>query len=157
MLIPLLLTIIGGLAHAAPGIYKWVDPDGNVHFSDCPPEPAEKCEVEEVAVAPGADLSEEELQQIAESRAQYMRELDERAQAREQRQKQREEKRTARAQQAEFRRQQCLLAHNNLEELLRAAPVYRLESRSTVVRQGEDETLKDIETMRELIDEYCDD
>lgn len=158
--IPLLLIIVGSLAQASPGIYKWVDADGNLHFSDCPPEPAEKCEVEEVALDPGPAMSEEELQRIADRRVEWMQQLHERSEAKlKQEKEERAAKRVARAQQAEFSKRQCNLARNNLDQLLRAEPVYRvrLERARDVEQQEEDETLKDIATMLEIIDQYCED
>ena len=153
----LVLVIAGSTSDAFAGIYKWVDADGNMHFSDCPPEPDEKCQVEELAVDTGPALSEQEMQELSERRAEWRAELDERSQAkREEQKKQRREQRETRAQQAEFDQLQCALARDNLQQLLRAEPVY-LQDRTRIVRQQEDETLKDIETMRALIDQYCKD
>jgi cell division protein FtsN len=158
--IALLLIVAGSLAQASPGIYKWVDADGHVHFSDCPPEPEEKCRVEELAVDTGPPPSEEELQRRAARRAAWMRELHQRAEAKQKQQKkERAERRLARAQEAEFSAQQCTLARNNLEQLLLAKPVYRyrLDRARKIEQQREDETLKDIATMLEIIDQYCED
>jgi flagellar biosynthesis/type III secretory pathway chaperone len=154
--IPLSLIVAVSLAQASSGIYKWVDADGNLHFSECPPEPEEKCEVEEVMVTPGPALSEEELQRIAKRRVEWMQELHEKSQARQQQQK---EKRASRPQDVEFSKQQCNLARDNLDQLLRAEPVYRyrLERARRVEQQEEDETLKDIATMLEIIDQDCED
>ena len=156
MAIPLSLIVAGALAQASPGIYKWVDADGNLHFSDCPPEPEEKCEVEEVTVTPGPALSEQELQRIAKRREEWMQELHDKSQAR---QKQQKEKRASRAEEVELSKRQCNLARDNLEQLLRAVPVYRyrLERARRVEQQEEDETLKDIATMLEIIDQDCED
>lgn len=145
------------LATASPGIYKWVDADGNLHFSDCPPSPDEKCLIEELDIDTGPALSDEELQQASDNRAEWRSELHERSGVRQdQQQEQRLERRENQALQAEFRDRQCALARENLQQLLRAEPVY-LQDRSRIVRQEEDETLKDIETMRALIEQYCDD
>ena len=158
--ISLLFVIAGSLAQASPGTYKWVDADGNLHFSDCPPEPEEKCEVEELTLAPVPTMSAEELQRIAEQRAEWMQELHERSQANlKQEKEERAAKRMAQQQQVEFSRRQCRLARDNLEQLLRAEPVYRyrIERTRKVEQQEEDDTLKDIATMLEIIDQYCED
>lgn len=158
IVIPLLLVIAGSLAQASTGIYKWVDADGNLHFSDCPPDPEEKCKVEEVTVDSGPALSEEELRRIAARRAEWAQELHERSEAKlKQEKEERAEKRAARAQEAEFNEQQCNLARNNLAELLRAEPVLLYEGRTRVVPQREEEIRKDMETMQEIIDQYCED
>ena len=39
-MIVLLLTT-SGVAQESRVIYKWVDQEGNLHFEDCPPDPAE--------------------------------------------------------------------------------------------------------------------
>ncbi len=156
-LILLMFALAAGVANAGEPIYKWVDADGNLHYSDCPPEPAENCQVEEVAVTTGPTLSQEELQRIEERRARLIRELDERERARQTREDSRREQRQARARHAEFETQQCTLARSNLEELLRAEPTYRPESHSRGEPRADDETLKHIEIMREVIARYCDD
>lgn len=157
MLVLLFLIVTSCLAHADQVIYKWADQDGNLHFSDCPPELEEECHVEEVAVPSGPTLSKEELKRISERRTQLMRELDERARQREKQKEQRQEHRAVQDRQDEFRARQCALARSNLEELFKESPVYRLGDRSRAVLQREDETLKDVETMRDLVDQYCDD
>lgn len=155
--ISLVLILAAISALAAPGIYRWVDADGNVHFSDCPPEPEEKCQVEELDIDARPKLADEELQDLSERRVEKREDLHERSQARrEEQQQRRREQRETRVQQDEFDQRQCALARENLEQLLRAEPVYR-EKRNGVVRQTEDEILRDTETMRALIDEHCED
>ncbi len=154
----LLLTATASLAQDAPVIYKWVDVEGNTHFSDCPPAPVENCEIEEIVVDPGPEISEEERLRIQQDRAEALRELQERAErTSERRRTKRQVHREEQALKAEFRTRQCTLARQNLEAIFRAEPVYRVESRTSAVRQREDETQKDIETMHELIEQYCDD
>ena len=160
-LILLFLLLAVGPILAQSAIYKWVDQDGNLHFSDCPPEPAEECQVEEIVADPGPTLSEQKLRQFADRRAQLVQELrDSAAQRRTEQKITPEQRREDRAHEREFRSRQCTLARRNLEQLLQAAPVYREESRTrrdNIVRQGEDETLRDVETMQELLEQYCDD
>ena len=63
-----LLTLLATVCLAAAGseVYKWVDEEGNVHYSDTPPENTESERVQIDAAPPPGDGATERLLERAE-------------------------------------------------------------------------------------------
>lgn len=153
----LILLMSVFLMAAGSEVYKWVDEEGNVHFSDTPPENFESEKVQ-VDVAPSAgDVAVDRLLE----RAEHIRErLDAEREAR------------ASADEAEATRRaadshQCIFARQQLISLQQNLPVYRdeegkLRTRSEYdVYEGEREYLDDERRAQEIlrvqkdIERYC--
>lgn len=128
---------------AAEGIYKWVDNDGSVHYSDHPPTETSKSEKLSVGQEPTDDIvvvareTRERIQQ--EQRIKR----DQRAAAREQ------ERLQAEMEQAERdrRQQRCAKAHEEIQNLNHHMPVYYVD-------QTGNRVFLDDERRAELIDYY---
>ncbi len=50
----IILTVVCAGVYAQQTVYKWVDKDGVVHFSDAPPDDAEAVETKTLTTAPPA-------------------------------------------------------------------------------------------------------
>ncbi|MEM7703954.1 MAG: DUF4124 domain-containing protein [Pseudomonadota bacterium] len=154
-LLRLLLIVLPFVFIAAAGgaekLYKWVDAEGNLHFSDRPPEdssPAEEIEVD-------AEISQERQragqQQLMETQsAMAQRLMEQRASAEEQSRMNAEQDRER------FNNQvRCAEARGNLAVLQRQGPAF------TVNAQGDREYVEDadrdqrIAQFRRQVNQYC--
>ena len=151
----LLLTL--SVMAAGPEIYKWVDEEGNVHYSDSPPENVESERVE-VDVAPpvGDGSAKRLLEQAEQTRERLASERQARASADE-----------AEASRRAADSQRCVFARQQLISLQQNLPVYRDETGKLRtlseydVYEGEREYLDDDERRLEMvrvqkdIERYC--
>lgn len=153
----MLLIAAVGLLAAESEIYKWVDEEGNVHFSDTPPENVEVEEVHIDVTPPSGDASTERLLQQAErTRERLAAEREARALADEAAASHREED----SRDCKYARQQMISLQQNL-------PVYRDETGKFRTRslydvyEGEREYLDDAQRAQEVvrvqgdIERYC--
>lgn|SRR5690606_34286772 len=108
----LLLAVLTALAATAgaatTGVYRWVDEEGKVHYSDVPPA-AQPQQAERVTVRT-TPADPEKAQALAEARAKAAAEKDEQA-------AQAAKDAQAAAAKAARRAQQCAMARNNLVKL----------------------------------------
>ena len=144
------LLLLTGAVLADPDIYRWVDEDGKVHYSDCPPP---DCEVEIVEVAPPP--SESQIQR-AEQELQALLERDQRSM--ELRELQRREKELLRE---EDQRQdvedlrECISARQNLHVLEQPVAVYRIDEKGDHVWLDDEDRPAEIERLKAIIQEKC--
>jgi hypothetical protein len=151
-----LAAVLFGLATtvavAAGGtIYKWTDQEGNVHFTDCPPPPG--CKVESVMVQPVP--SEQQIRQAQEKLEKLLEEQRESAAAREHERLERERQQVAAMQVAVARKRACVMARQNLHNLLMNRPVYYIDERGERVFLDDAAHKAEIEHQRQLIRENC--
>jgi len=151
-----LASILFGLAAAtATGaggtIYKWTDQEGNVHFTDCPPPPG--CKAESVPVQPVP--SEQQVRQAREKLERLLEEQRESGAAREQERLEREREQVAAMQVAVARKRACVMARQNLHNLLMNRPVYYIDEKGERVFLDDAAHKAEIEHQRQLIRENC--
>jgi hypothetical protein len=151
-----LASILFGLAAvAAVGaggtIYKWTDKEGNVHFTDCPPPPG--CKAESVLVQP--EPSEQQIRQAQEKLDKLLEQQQESAAAREQERLERERQQVAAMQVAVARKRACVMAQQNLHNLLMNRPVYYIDEKGERVFLDDPTHKAEIEHQRQLIQENC--
>jgi len=136
---------------ANPEIYRWVDQEGNVHYSDCPPEPT--CDTEVIEDQPGPTKEE-----IAEAQARIDEIVEEAEQmriARERLERTREIKRAQALRIAAQRRQDCLIAKRNLFALRENRAIFELDEQARPVYLSGEERESEIEKMLKLIKQNC--
>ena len=153
-----LAAIVLGLAAAAAvaaggTIYKWTDQEGNVHFTDCPPPPG--CTAETVTVQPAP--SEQQVRQAREKLGKLLEEQQQSAAAREQERLERERQQVAALQAAVARKRTCIMAQQNLHNLLMNRPVYYINEAGERVFLDEATHQAEIEHQRQLIRDNCGD
>jgi hypothetical protein len=151
-----LAAILLGLASAAAvgaggTIYKWTDKEGNVHFTDCPPPPG--CEAETVLVKP--EPSEQQIRQAQEKLQKLLEQQLENAAAREQQRLELERQQIAALQVAVARRRACVMAQQNLHNLLMNRPVYYIDEKGERVYLDDAAHKAEIERQQQLIRENC--
>jgi hypothetical protein len=153
----IVLLLAGGLLAADSEVYKWVDEEGNVHYSDTPPENVESEEVHiDVAPAAGDGPTERLLKRAEQSRARLAEEREERAAAME-----------AEKSQHAADSQRCTYARQQMISLQQELPVYRDEAgkfrtlSQYDVYEGRREYLDDRQRAAEIlrvqqdIEQYC--
>jgi hypothetical protein len=153
----ILPLLAGSLVATASEVYRWVDDEGNVHYSDTPPENVESEEVEiDVAPAAGDGSAERLLERAEQSRARLAAEREAKV----------AETEAQKARQAADS-QRCVYARQQMISLQQQLPVYRDEtgkfrtkSRYDVY-EGEREYLDDRQRALEIIrvqkdiERYC--
>ncbi len=108
---------------AANSIYKWVDEDGSIHYSDQPPLQVHKTEKVRIELAP-RDHAVREAQEKADSlRSKQQTSQDQRSAAREQERLHTELEQVKR----DGRQQRCLKAHEELQSLDHHMPIYYID------------------------------
>jgi len=135
----------------ASEIYKWVDEDGNVHFSDCPPPPSCDAEALRLPAEPDPEdvrLAQEQLDAL----------LQQQQESREERKQEKlaQERRKVLAMQAALARKQvCLRARQNLHVLEKRRPVYYINEDGEYVYLDDAARLAEVHRMQRLIRENC--
>ena len=142
LLLTLLLT--AALSHAS-GIYKWIDEDGQLHYSQTPP-PNRPAEVIQGAPPPAndPDTVRDDLQ----------RQLD----AFDERRAQRDEAFAEHKQKdevARIKKQNCETARKNLEKLRRGGNNAYMTPEGEVIRLTDDERAKRIDDAKQGIQDNC--
>jgi hypothetical protein len=151
-----LAAVLLGLASAAAvgaggTIYKWTDKEGNVHFTDCPPPPG--CKAETVLVQP--EPNEQQIRQAQENLGKLLEQQLENAAAREQQRLELERQQIAALQVAVARKRTCVMAQQNLHNLLMNRPVYYIDEKGERVYLDDAAHKAEIERQRQLIRENC--
>ena len=108
---------------AAESIYKWVDEDGSVHFSDHPPPEVNKSEKLRIESAPSDDVVREAQQKRDSLRSEQQSSHDQRIAAREQNRLQAESEHAQR----DNRQQRCMKAHEEIQSLDHHMPIYYID------------------------------
>ncbi len=128
---------------AAESIYKWVDEDGNVHFSDHPPRQAIKAEKLRIESAPSDDVVREAQEKRDNLKTKQHTSHDQRFAAREQTRLQME---SEQVQQAD-RQRRCTKAHEEIQSLDHHMPIYYID-------EGGDWVFLDDKKRADLIEFY---
>jgi hypothetical protein len=115
---------IGGFAFAGP-VYKWVDAEGNVHFSDEPP--PENYEAEELILEtqPNESDARKSQEKLVRLQERLKRDQERRSAVREEQRLQQQSDEVLRV--SKMRR--CLDARYQLHELETEAPVYYVDEK----------------------------
>ncbi len=138
------------VAGAGP-VYKWVDEDGNVHYSDQPPPQGHEAEELILESAPSGDDVREAQKRLDALQAKYQTSQDQRSAAQ-------EEKRLQRAleqQQRVDRQRRCIWARQNLGPLTTKLPVYSLDEKGDRIYLDDEERAAEIERKRADINKFC--
>lgn len=134
-------------ASAAAEIYKWIDEEGNVHYSQQrPPADAQPKSTETIKVNSGA-ASEADLKGL-------QRDIERSNKIFEDRAKQKEEQEQAAAEQA-IRKQNCEKVRLNLQKLQEVQRVFHTDEEGNRVRVGEEQRQADITRAQEQVEEWC--
>jgi len=148
----ILIGLTTATAIAAGGaIYKWTDKDGNVHFTDCPPPPG--CKAETILVQP--EPSEQQVRQAQEKLEKLLEEQRASAAARELERLELERQQVAAMQVAVARKRACVMARQNLHNLLMNRPVYYINEKGERVFLDDAAHKAEIEHQQQLIRENC--
>jgi len=152
VLVTFLLCLAAAAAVGASGtIYKWTDQEGNVHFTDCPPPPG--CKAETVTVQPAPD--EEQIRQAQQKLGELLEQQQANAAAREQERLERERQQLEALRAAVARKRACVMAQQNLHNLLMNRPVYYINEQGERVFLDDAAHKAEIEHQRQLIRENC--
>ncbi len=151
--IALIIAFSAGLAAQAGQVYKWVDEDGNVHYSDqAPPKGHEAEELILDSTTPSADDVRDAQERTARLKTKHQTSQDQRSEVREQKRMQRE---LAQAQRVD-RKRRCIFARQSLATLTTKLPVYSLDEKGNRVYLNTEERAAEIDRTRADINEFCD-
>ncbi|MCC7412214.1 MAG: DUF4124 domain-containing protein [Gammaproteobacteria bacterium] len=144
--LPARLLLVAFLA-AAGGVdaaYKWLDDQGNVHYTQSPP-PDRPAEALELPPPPrnAADAQERLRRQVQQSDA-YLREREQQARAD-----------AKLEQEAAQTREKCEWARRNLEQLQSVQRVYATDAQGNRMRVPEEQRQAQLEAARKQIEEFC--
>lgn len=150
--ITLVAVLLLPLIAPAAGMYKWVDKDGNVHFSDRPPE-EEQVSVEELEL--DLDLDPEREAEGVTRLEDSQNSLDERRQTRTAAEERRARQRAEVEKKAAQRQAQCHLARSNLAVLREQRPVYTFNDKGERVYIEDQHRQARIDESQRAVTQYC--
>ncbi len=140
--LPLLLAaLLLPLVSAAAQVYKWVDEQGQIHFSQTPPE---QIQAEVVELPRNPPPAKERLEQLKKRAEEPLK------RAAEQKKKRQQEEERARELEA-F----CEQQRKELEGLLNAQRIYVTDAQGNRIRAPEEERQARIRKVRESLAEHC--
>ena len=145
------LALITLSASAFGKIYKWVDENGKVHYSDSPP-PGDTAKQVELPPQP----SEESLQRGREEIARRIQNQRDDSAARRQAKEEQREARDEQERKAAERTVRCAYAQDQLRVLQTQAPVYRENEDGERVFADDEFRAAEQERFRQEVAEYCD-
>jgi hypothetical protein len=108
---------------AANSIYKWVDEDGSIHYSDQPPPQVYKSEKLKMDSAPSDDGVREAQERAASLKTKQQTNQDQQSAAREQERLQTELEQVKR----DDRQERCIKAHEEIQSLDHHMPIYYVD------------------------------
>lgn len=156
-LVPFALSLaVLGLQTASAEVYKWIDAEGRVYFSDRPPQAgAETVPMPGTQAGPAgapANASADAPSDTPEERLEKQRKLlhafeEERRQKRDTQEQERQD-------QAE-RQQNCVLARDNLQSLEQASSVYRLGPDGERIFLDEAQREQSLAGARAAVEQWC--
>ncbi len=124
-----LIALMLSAAAAQAGVYRWVDKEGKIHYSDSPPAagtPAQKLVPD---AGPNEEVQKAARERLEQSLEQQKRRDDALNEEREKQQKDQE----AAAQKAAQKEELCRAARQNLETLEMQGPVYSVDEKGARV------------------------
>jgi len=139
-LLALCLSPMSGFAQ----MYKWVDEEGNTHYSQQPP--PEGITVETVQPPPRVD-TENAVKGLSEQQ-EKLQKLDE------ERNKQREEQAKL-DEQAALKEKNCRISQDRLNNLLNTGTVRAIDEEGNMTRTTADEHQARIDEVKEKVKKYC--
>lgn len=145
--VPLLAVVaMSAPISVAAGAYKWVDDEGNVHYSQQPPDSgtgaAEKLHLQ--SSPPDTGPSEEELE-LEQKREQAMEKLEQ----------EKAERRQQEQERAELYKRNCEIATGRLKSLENTGMVRALDEEGNMTRITEEEHQRRIRETRANKEKYC--
>lgn len=140
-----IIAILAFTSHAYAQVYKWVDENGQTHFSQHPPE---KIEAEVIKTAPAPKVDVEKAQHEIDALIKQQAENDKlEQQQREEQQKQAEE--------MALKAKNCKTARHNLK-LYQNSPGRRMtDADGNVTRPSEEDRQEMIQKLKEAVNEFC--
>ena len=137
---------------AAESIYKWVDEDGSVHFSDHPPRQAIKAEKLRIESAPSDDVVREAQETRDRLKIKQLTSHDQRAAAWEQTRLQTELKQVER----DDRQRRCTKAREQNQSLDHHMPIYYVDESGNRVFLDDRKRADLIEFYNRELEMFCD-
>lgn len=133
-----------GVVHA--DVYKWVDAQGQTHYSQTPPPAGQSAKLIETDKPPAVDVEsqQKEIESLIQQQAEAKKKQEERLA--EQRQQ---------AQLAEENAEKCKLAQHNLQQYQDNPGRRVMDSEGNVTRPSEEDRQEMIKKMQEAITEFC--
>ncbi len=150
--IALIIAFSAVLAAEAGQVYKWVDEDGNVHYSDQPPLQEHDAEELKLESSPIGDDAHEAQERTDRLKAKHQTSRDQRSEVRGQKQMQRE---LEQAQQV-YRKLRCTRARQDIGPLTTQLPVYSSDEKGNRVYLDDEERAAEIDRTRADINKFCD-
>jgi len=138
----IVLFLVAGNSYAA--LYKWVDDDGNTHYTQNPPPGGIEADI----IKPPPRVNTEKASNELEEEQKYLEEIQE------ERSKQAKKEQNDQANEA-IRKSNCELGRNKLTNLTQRPRVQKVDKDGTVTRLTEEERLSKIMAAQELIDKEC--
>jgi phage pi2 protein 07 len=140
-------------ANAAEGVYKWVEKDGTVHYSDMPPSKANATKLRTAATAapPPADAKEKEARPSSTNYVDQDVEFRKRRAAADEAAKKQQEKQ----QQADQQRQACADSRGRLVTLQQGGRVYRSNEKGERVYFNDKAFAEEIAKEKKFQDQHC--
>ncbi len=132
-------------------VYKWVDEDGNVHYTDQPPPQGHDAEELILESSPSGDDVREAQERLDRLKAKQQTGQDQRSAAKEQKRLQKELEQEQRVD----RQRQCILALKDFRALTTKLPVYSLDQTGDRVYLDAEERAAEIERKRADINKFC--
>ena len=132
-------------------IYKWLDEDGNLHYTDSPPPPGRVAE--EVTVAPRPTAED-----AGDARKHLERLIEDQEASYSASQKQKEEQEARRVEEQELevqRKKKCASSRQSLRALQTSRPVYSIDDRGEYVFLSDDERAATIKSFEKSVAENC--
>lgn len=151
LLLLLSMVIVTFSAWADSEIYKWVDEEGNVHYSDCAPPPS--CDAETIQAPQEPNAAD-----VRRAQARLNKMLEEQhvsKSEREQEKLEKERQRVLAMTVAVAKKRVCIRARQNLHVLQVQKPVFYLDEEGEYVYLDEKTRQAEIQRMQQLITENC--
>ena len=136
---------------AAESIYKWVDEDGSVHFSDHPPPEVNRSEILSIDSAPSDDIVREAQEQRDRLKTEQRTRLDQQSVAREQDRLQTESEQAQR----DDRQRRCTKAREEIQSLDHHMPIYYIDETENQVFLEDKKRADLIEFYHRAIKMFC--
>ena len=137
---------------AAQSIYKWVDEDGSIHYSDQPPPQVYKSEELRIDSAPSDHIVREAQERADRLEIKHQTSHDQRSAAREQERLQTELEQVKR----DDRQRRCIKAHEEIQSLNHHMPIYYIDEKGDWIFLDDKERADLIKFYHAEIDMFCD-
>lgn len=143
ILLPLVLVMMSNTVTA--GVYKWTDENGQVHYSERPPE--ESGQVERVAIDPAPKSSDEGKERLN----QYKNDLDTMMKEKDKEKAQQD----AEKNQNEIKKKNCESARNRLKQLNAHAKIFYKDDSGKENYMDEKQRSEEKQKAQSRVDKWC--